>query len=78
VRQHLQQLDFSQRCDGEAVLFVVHQDLLERKDAASGFLPRHVDFTESTLSEFLHHFIVGDFAASLEAPLQGARWRCAR
>jgi hypothetical protein len=77
VRQHLQQLDFSQRCDGEAVLLVMHQNLLQRKDAAGSLLSRHVDFTKSTLSEFLHHFVVADFAASLESPLQGKRRRCA-
>lgn len=33
VRQHLQQLDFSQRSDREAVLLVVHQNLLQREDA---------------------------------------------
>ena len=34
MAQHLQQLHFAQSRDWEAILLVVHQDLLERKDSA--------------------------------------------
>jgi hypothetical protein len=53
----------------------VHQDLLQRKDAAGGSLSRFVDFTKSTLAELLHHLVIADLAASLEPPLQGLRRR---
>jgi len=78
VREHFEQLNFSQRCDGESVLFVVHQDFFEGKDVARRKLARLVDFTKSTLSELLHHLVVADFAASLEAALQRARRRRTR
>ena len=78
MREHLKQLDFSQRRDGESVLFVVHQDLFEGKDVARRKLARLVDFTKSTLSELLHHLVVADFAASLESALQRVRWRRTR
>jgi hypothetical protein len=53
----------------------VHQDLLQREDAASRALSRFVDLTKSTLAELLHHLVVADLAASLEPPLQGLRRR---
>jgi hypothetical protein len=55
----------------------VHQNLFQRKDAAGSLLSRHVDFSKGTLSQFLHHFVLADFTASLESPLQGVRRRCA-
>jgi hypothetical protein len=70
VRQHLQQLDFSQRCDGEPVFFVVHQNLLQRIHAASYPMSRFVDFTKSSLAELLHHLVLANLGATLEAALQ--------
>lgn len=69
VRQHLQQLDFSQRSDGEAVFFIVHQNLLHCEDAAGDAMARLVDFAKSSLAEFLHHLIFANLGATLEAAL---------
>lgn len=71
VREHLEQLDLSQRCDGKAVFLVVHQDLLERKNAACNSMPRFVHFSESSLAQLLQHLILADFGASFETALQG-------
>lgn len=73
MRQHLEELDFSQRRDREPVLFVVHQNLLERKDMAGRSLTRLVDFTKSAFAQFLHHLVLANLAASLELALEGAR-----
>jgi hypothetical protein len=70
VRQHLEQLDLSQRGDGEAVFFVVHQDLLHRVDAAGDSMARFVHFTKSSLAQLLKHFVFADLGAALEAVLQ--------
>lgn len=70
VRQHLQQLDFSQRCNGEPVFFIVHQNLLQRVDAAGNSVSRFVNFTKSSLAELLHHLVLANLGATLEAALQ--------
>jgi hypothetical protein len=78
VRQHFQQLDFSQRGDGKAILFVVHQDLLQRVDAASNSMPRLVHFTKSSLAELLQHFVLADLGASFETALHALLRGCIR
>ena len=70
MRQHLQQLDLAQRCDGEAILFVVHQDLLQGVDVAGAEVSRFVDFAKGALAEFLHHLVLADLGAALEAALE--------
>jgi hypothetical protein len=70
VRQHLQKLDLAQRSDGKAVLFVVHQNFLQRVDAASNSMPRLVHFTKSSLAELLQHLVLADLGTSFEAALQ--------
>jgi hypothetical protein len=70
VRQHLEQLDLSQRGDGEAVLLVVHQDFLHRVDAAGNSMARFVHFTKSSLAQFLKHFVFANLGTTLEAMLQ--------
>ena len=71
VREHLQQLDFSQRCDRKAVFLVVHQDLLEREDIARDPVSRFVHLTKSYLAELLHHLVLANLRTSLEAALHG-------
>lgn len=73
VREHLQQLDFSQCCDWESILFIVHQDLLQRVDAARHTVSRLVDFAKSALTQLLQHLILANLAASLESSLQAPR-----
>jgi hypothetical protein len=75
VRQHLQQLDLSQRRDWEAILLIVHQNLLEREDPARDAMPRFVHFAEGSLAELLHHLVLANLGASLESALQALRRR---
>jgi hypothetical protein len=70
MRQHLQQLDFSQRRDRKAVFLIVHQNLFEREDATSNPVSRLVDFAKSSLAELLHHLVLANLGASLESSLQ--------
>jgi hypothetical protein len=70
MRQHLEQLDLSQRGDGKAVLFVVHQDLLHRVDAASNPMARFVHFTKSSFTQLLEHFVLADLGTAFESVLQ--------
>jgi hypothetical protein len=60
VGQHLQQLDLAQCGDGEAVLLVVHKNLLERVDLARVAVSRFVHLSKGALAEFLEHLILAD------------------
>jgi hypothetical protein len=60
VREHLQQLDFSQRCDRKAIFLIVHQNLLEREDIARDSVSRFVHLTKSSLTELLHHLVLAN------------------
>jgi DNA-binding IclR family transcriptional regulator len=51
----------------------VHQNLLQGENTACRLLARFVNFTKSTLSEFLHHLVVADLAASFESALYALR-----
>jgi hypothetical protein len=70
VTQHLQQLDLAERGDGKSILLIVHQNLLQRIDAASNAMARFVHFAKSSFAELLHHFVLANLGASLEAALQ--------
>jgi hypothetical protein len=70
VRQHFQQFDLSEGGYREAVFFVVHQNLLQRIDAASDAMARFVHFTKGSLAELLHQLVFADLGASLETALQ--------
>jgi hypothetical protein len=69
VGEHLKQLDFPECSDRKPVLFVVHQYLLERKDTAGDAMSRLVHFAKGALAELLHHFILANLGAPLEAAL---------
>jgi hypothetical protein len=66
VGQHLQQFDFAKCGDREAVLLVVHQDLLERIDLAGTDMTSHVNLSECALSELLCQSVFADLCASAE------------
>lgn len=70
VGEHLEQLDLAQRCDGEAVLLVVGEDLLHGEDAPGADVSRLVDFAKSALAQLLEQLILADLGAALEAALQ--------
>lgn len=66
VAEHLQELDLPQRGDGEAVFFVVHQDLLERIHAACDAVSRLVHLAKGSLAELLHQLVLANLGAALE------------
>lgn len=70
VAEHLEQLDLAQGRDGEAVLFVVGEDLLHGKDAAGADVSRLVDFSKGALAQLLEQLVLADLGAALEAALQ--------
>ncbi len=67
--KELQELDFSQCSDGEAIFLIVHEDLLEGDDSAGldGFCA--VYFAESTFAQLADDLVVSDARAAFEAGL---------
>lgn len=82
MAQHLQQLDLTQGGYREAVLLVVHQDLLQRHHRPAALGPGHGDNAKCAFTQFVpHHLVLANLCAAAEATLRrvalrrwGGRW----
>ena len=61
VVELFEEFDLSQSRDGKAILFIVHENLLQCDESPSLFRPRLRDFTECAFAQFTHVLIFCDF-----------------
>lgn len=58
MSEKLHQLDLSQRSDREPILFIVHENLLQRDCLSCLAALRLVYFSESSLAQFANDLVV--------------------
>jgi hypothetical protein len=71
VGEHLEQLDLAQGGDGEAILFVVYQDLFERDNGAGALGAGLGHDAKSALAQLLYNLVVVNLGATAKAALAG-------
>ena len=63
----LEQFDFSDGCDGEAVLLVVHKNLLQRHDLPGLLRPCLGNLAECTFAQLGHVIVVLNAGAAVKS-----------